>query len=176
MATIFSHAVVGYTIAKLTNQPQKSTKLPLIAAVCAMLPDADVITFSYGIAYESYWGHRGFSHSVLFALLIGLFYFLVVCKSQKHLLVSGVVIFAATLSHGLIDACTDGGLGVGFAIPFWGERYFFPFTPLRVSPIGVRFFSHYGFTVLKSEFLYLVVPCLSLLSIKYVFNKMKSKL
>jgi hypothetical protein len=45
--------------------------------------------------------------------------------------------FLATASHGLLDAMTDGGLGVAFFSPFDKHRYFFPWTPIRVSPIGL---------------------------------------
>jgi len=54
--------------------------------------------------------------------------------------------FLATASHGLLDAMTDGGLGVAFFVPFDKHRYFLPWTPIRVSPIGVgRFFTDRGF-------------------------------
>ena len=46
-------------------------------------------------------------------------------------------LFLCTMSHALLDALTDGGLGVAFFSPFSNERYFFPWTPIRVS----RFFS-----------------------------------
>jgi inner membrane protein len=29
----------------------------------------DVITFAFGIPHEHFWGHRGFSHSLVFALI-----------------------------------------------------------------------------------------------------------
>ena len=44
----------------------------------------------------------------------------------------------STLSHPLLDALTDGALGVGFFAPFSNRRYFFPFRPIKVSPIGLH--------------------------------------
>jgi inner membrane protein len=44
-------------------------------------------------------------------------------------------------SHGILDAMTDGGLGVAFFSPFDDTRCFFPFRPIKVSPIGLSFFS-----------------------------------
>jgi inner membrane protein len=68
-------------------------------------------------------------------------------------------IFVATASHGVLDAFTDGGLGVAFFAPFDGTRYFFPVRPIRVSPIGVaRFFSRTGMEVLSSEMIWVWIP------------------
>lgn len=54
---------------------------------------------------------------------------------------------------------TDGGLGVAFFSPFDDTRYFLPWTPIRVSPIGMeRFFSGRGLAVLQSELLWIWLP------------------
>ena len=69
MASIFGHGVVGFTITKLIDN--KQTKWLLLAAIfSAILPDFDVIAFKLGIAYQHPLGHRGFTHSILFALLL----------------------------------------------------------------------------------------------------------
>jgi len=65
----------------------------------------------------------------------------------------------ATASRGFLDAMTDGGLGVAFFSPFDNHRYFFPWRPIRVSPIGIgRFFSPRGLDVLQSELLWIWLP------------------
>jgi len=70
-----------------------------------------------------------------------------------------VYFFLATASHGFLDAMTDGGLGVAFFSPFDNHRFFLPWTPIRVSPIGVgRFFTDRGLAVLQSELLWICVP------------------
>jgi inner membrane protein len=54
---------------------------------------------------------------------------------------------------------TDGGLGVAFFSPLGNQRHFLPWTPIRVSPIGVgRFFSERGLAVLQSELLWIWLP------------------
>ena len=69
----------------------------------------------------------------------------------------------ATASHGVLDALTDGGLGVAFFSPFDNTRYFFPWRPLEVSPISItRFFSEGGGEVLRSEFKFVWLPLSSL--------------
>ncbi len=45
---------------------------------------------------------------------------------------------AAMASHGMLDAFTDGGLGIAFLSPFDPARYFAPFRPIAVVPIGLR--------------------------------------
>ncbi len=69
-------------------------------------------------------------------------------------------LFLATLSHGIMDALTTGGLGVAFFAPFDNTRYFFPFHPIRVTPLepGVVM-GPAGIAVLKSEALWVGLPC-----------------
>jgi inner membrane protein len=70
-----------------------------------------------------------------------------------------VYFLVATASHGLLDAMTDGGLGVAFFSPFDNHRYFLPWRPIHVSPIGVgRFFSERGLAVLQTELLWIWLP------------------
>ena len=66
--------------------------------------------------------------------------------------------FVVTASHGILDAMTDGGLGVAFFAPFDDTRYFFPFRPIKVSPIGLSFFSDRGLDVIGSELLWVWIP------------------
>src|SRR5205823_12908227 len=67
--------------------------------------------------------------------------------------------FAVTAAHPILDAMTNGGLGVAFFAPFENSRYFLPWRPVEVSPIGVRaFFTARGLAVLHSEFLWIWIP------------------
>jgi hypothetical protein len=72
--------------------------------------------------------------------------------------VDWIYFFIAAASHGVLDAFTDGGLGVAFFSPFDTRRYFFPVTPISVSPVGVSFFSVHGLFVLLSELVWLWLP------------------
>jgi inner membrane protein len=57
---------------------------------------------------------------------------------------------------------TNGGLGIAFFCPLSNNRYFFPFRPIQVSPIGITsFFSEWGFRVLVSEAVWILVPALT---------------
>jgi inner membrane protein len=71
--------------------------------------------------------------------------------------------FLCTASHGVLDALTDGGLGVAFFSPFDTTRYFFSVRPVLVSPIGIsQFFSPYGIRVLASEVMWIWLPSCAL--------------
>jgi inner membrane protein len=42
----------------------------MIGVACSILPDIDVLGFRLGIRYGDFWGHRGFTHSFLFAAIL----------------------------------------------------------------------------------------------------------
>jgi inner membrane protein len=64
-------------------------------------------------------------------------------------------------SHGLLDAFTNGGLGIALLSPFNDTRYFFPWSPIMVSPIGVEaFVSKWGLMVIKTEMIWIWLPSL----------------
>jgi inner membrane protein len=85
-------------------------------------------------------------------------------------------LFLACVSHGILDAMTNGGLGVAFFSPFSNARYFFPFQPIEVSPIGVgRFFSESGLLVLRSEAKWLWLPSMVVFIIAFLFRRFKER-
>jgi inner membrane protein len=68
-------------------------------------------------------------------------------------------ISAVTASHGLLDAFTDGGLGVALVSPLTNARFFFPWRPIVVSPISILgFFEQRSVAVLRSELLWVWLP------------------
>ena len=70
MPTIFSHALTA-TAAAQWWPGRLPPRFWTWTAVCAMLPDLDVIAFFFGIPYGDMFGHRGFTHSFFFAALVG---------------------------------------------------------------------------------------------------------
>jgi hypothetical protein len=92
--------------------------------------------FPLGIRHEGMFGHRGLSHSLVFALVVSLIVsFLALPRIPQRwtrfLLLC--YFFVVTASHGILDAMTDGGLGVAFFAPFDDTRYLFPFRPIKVT-------------------------------------------
>ena len=91
-----------------------------------------------------------------------------------------IYFFILTASHGVLDALTSGGLGIALFAPFDNTRYFFPYTPIKVSPIGVAaFFSDWGKRVMISEILWVWLPAIFILivslSAKIVMKKTRIK-
>src|ERR1700751_1253162 len=154
MASIFSHGIAAFALGKITILKKQPWKLWIMGIICSMIPDADTIGFRFGIPYKSMWGHRGFSHSIVFAILLALLILFLFYRDIKPFKKEWYLLlfyfFLATISHPILDAMTNGGLGVAFFAPFNNTRYFFPWTPIRVSPIGVgRFFGARGVAILR---------------------------
>ena len=123
----------------------------------AILPDADVIGFRFGIEYAHEWGHRGASHSLAFAALCaGL---VAVLWKEARSWIGFAFLTLSMASHGLLDTLTNGGLGAALFWPFDNARIFAPETPVRVSPIGRNFFSMRGVETLLSELRWIWLPC-----------------
>jgi inner membrane protein len=163
MPTIFSHPAVALGLAPWFRRVPKS--LVAIAAVCSAVPDADVAAFGFGIPYEHPFGHRGFTHSLVFAALFAAFVtfsYLRLARSELPFRVAFPFVFLVIASHGVLDAMTTGGRGVGFLIPFSNRRFFFPFRPIRVSPIGAQDFLERAGPVLRSEILWVWIPFIGL--------------
>jgi inner membrane protein len=91
-------------------------------------------------------------------------------------LVAAMGLFMSTISHGVLDAMTTGGLGVAFLSPFSNERFFFEWRVIQVSPIGVSsFFSEWGVRVLSSELVYVWFPCALIAAVGFGFRKLTGK-
>jgi inner membrane protein len=63
----------------------------------------------------------------------------------------GGVAAAVLVSHPLLDTLTDGGLGCALFWPFDTQRYFAPWNPIPVAPIGRALFSRVGPFVMLTE-------------------------
>lgn len=164
MPSVFTHAVAGAAIGAIYPKGALPKHAWAIGALCAVLPDLDVVAFQLGIPYGHVFGHRGFSHCIVFALLVGACVTLpagFLRKRQFPLFALFSLGFVAAAFHGILDAMTDGGLGVAFLSPFSDERYFLPFRPIIASPLSLRrFFGSAGMRVMTSEFLWVWVPSL----------------
>ncbi len=159
MASLVSHGLVALTFGKIAFHNDAPPRLWTIAVVSSILPDLDVVGFGFGIRYGDLLGHRGFTHSLLFALIWSLLIVRFASAKAERPWKLRLFFFLVTASHGFLDAMTDGGLGVAFFSPFDTTRYFFPWRPVHVSPIGlVPFLSTRGLEVLLSEVVWIWGP------------------
>lgn len=158
MASAFSHIVAPLVVGGPFRN-KVGWRLLILGMILSVAPDADSIAFQFGIPYASPWGHRGFTHSIVFALICAFVFSLMNGFFKSSRVTIFVFSFLSMVSHGLLDALTNGGLGVAFFWPMDSDRYFLPWRVIEVSPISVsRFFSDKGIAVLKSEFLYIWLP------------------
>ena len=159
MPTIISHPAVPLALALGLGRSVVSTRLAQAGVVASILPDLDVLAFRLGISYEDALGHRGFTHSLLFAVAMALAVACAYRVLDTTFSRAFWFVLLATASHGILDSFTNGGLGVAFLWPFWDERYFAPLQMIEVSPIGIAFFSERGARVLLSELAWVWTPC-----------------
>ena len=174
MASAFGHAFTAYAISNSIAKRNEVLTVYITSIILSVLPDLDVISFSFGIPYSSAYGHRGFTHSIVFSIIIAtiivLIFKLIKKKPFNYNLL--IVFFLSSISHSILDMFTNGGLGVALLWPFSEKRYFASIRPIQVSPIGIsNFFSEWGVRVLLSEAIYIGIPGLSLILGSYLKRK-----
>ena len=182
MASIFTHCVVAGSLSQISPKLEKKDrrKFIFLLLLISVVPDLDVIGLAYGIPYQHPLGHRGLTHSFFFSFLMALFACFFLVKTEQRFTIVWwwllLVLFVSASSHGVLDAMTDGGLGVGFFIPFSQERYFLDWRPIKVSPIGVtEFFAYRAWLILKSEIIFIWIPVLSVAFILGIVRRLVNR-
>jgi inner membrane protein len=156
LATGITHIVVAGVAGKAFTRGRVTPRFWIATTACSLIPDLDVIGFWFGVRYADFLGHRGFFHSILFALLVAVFFGLVFFRKtgilSRRWLLYVTCFFLVGASHGILDAMTDGGLGVALFSPFDDTRYFLAWRPIKVAPIGIgAIFSRWGMQSIWSE-------------------------
>jgi len=147
-----AHVIVGCGGGRALRPRERLPWRPMLAlSALSMLPDLDVVGFKFGVPYAAPFGHRGATHSLLFAIVAA---FIATFLARREGERSSRLLFIAlvvAVSHPLLDALTDGGLGVSLLWPISTHRFFFPWTPIPVAPIGARMLTARGLRVLLYE-------------------------
>ncbi len=179
MPSAFAHAAVAVAVGSAYPRSRLSPRMWLLGAACSAAPDLDSLAFRFGIPYSHTFGHRGFFHSLTFALVLsvaagGIASRIAGGRSRALWLTSYLLL--VTGLHGVLDMFTDGGLGIAILSPFSNERFFAPFRPIAVSPISPRaFFTSRGLHVVTSELLWIGVPCAVLAAVAYLVRKRSAR-
>jgi inner membrane protein len=149
------HVAVGMAFGRAYSKDAAIARKAAIAfSVISLWPDIDAIGFVFGIDYGNQLGHRGLTHSLALALLVGLGCY--AFASRRGLIVGRTAIFGTVVaaSHGLLDTMTyGGGLGCALLWPLTDARFWAP-SVLRVipiSPIGLALLSTRGLKVMLTE-------------------------
>lgn len=178
MPSVITHSVVGGFFGFLCQSCDRTWRFWLLSILCPVLPDADMIMFKFDVPYHHILGHRGLSHSFTLAFLLALLITITVYRAGEihasHFWKIQLYFFSLIASHPLLDAFTDGGLGVAFFAPFDNTRYFFPIRPIHVAPLSVsRFFSEPSKQVLLSEMQWVWLPGLGVVLTTKLFVWLK---
>ena len=176
MPTFVTHAVTGLCAGKTVFSRKLPVRFWILSMILPAVPDLDVIGMVMGIPYAHFFGHRGFFHSPFFALLVGVAVTCIWFREEKAFSKRwwqlAAYFFLVTASHGILDAFTSGGLGIALLSPFSNQRFFAPWTPIQVSPIGFRhFFSPWGLRVMISEFVIVWIPSIAVATMAYMIRK-----
>lgn len=159
MATPLSHLAVPLALGVALGPDLVPPGLLGLAVICALLPDVDALGLWLGIPYEHPFGHRGFTHSLPFAVALAAAGTFVAPAPGADPGVAFGVLAASAASHGLLDGMTDGGLGIAFFSPFSHRRHFLPWRVIEVSPLRPSaLFSRRGLRVLRSELRWIWLP------------------
>jgi inner membrane protein len=172
MPTVISHVAAPLAIG--LGLGRRSVPVPLLVAgvIASAMPDLDVLAFRFGIPYANEFGHRGASHSLAFAVLLGVIAAALAPRLRASRLSALLLVGASSASHGLLDMLTNGGRGVALWWPLSQERYFFPVRVIEVSPLSVhRLMTGHGLGVLQSELLWVWLPAIVLLAVLRVCRR-----
>lgn len=154
MASI-GHIAVGMAAARIYGRGASTQRAVFVSmlvwSALAFLPDADVLGFSFGIRYADPWGHRGATHSFAFALALAMAIGLCAPLLRVRPMRTAAFVAVVISSHAILDTLTDGGLGIALWWPFDNHRYFAPWNPIPVAPMGLGFFSRRGLSVALTE-------------------------
>jgi len=169
LPTTTTHAILAATAAKAFGEQDKTLRLWCVTIALSLLPDADTLGFLLGVPYGDSLGHRGFFHSPSFSLVLGIFCATAFFSHHRPLSRTWwkyvAFFFVVGASHGVLDAFTDGGFGVALLAPFSDARYFSPWRPIPVAPIGFgAAFSGWGGRVIGWEIVHLWVPAFAALA------------
>jgi inner membrane protein len=176
MPTLFSHPAVPIALGLAAGSKVIPPRLLLAGVVASVVPDLDVLSFRLDINYGSDMGHRGFTHSLVFALLLATLAAIWSHRLKARKSTAFLFILLATASHGLLDMITNGGKGVAFLWPFTSERFFFPAQVIAVAPLSVkRLFSPAGLPVLVTELQWVWLPSLLLVAAFYLERRLNSR-
>ncbi len=127
-----AHGLIGASVVVLMRDGfswRRDRRAVLLGATLATLPDLDLF-FSWILGYGLKW-HGSFSHSILFAMIVGS---VVVALMRKGETRDILVYTTATLSHGVLDVITKKEFG--------GSQLLWPFSPYRYR---LSLFSYFEF-------------------------------
>ncbi len=155
MAT-YLHFAPALALAVAVGPKHVPWRLALVGMLCGVLPDADFISvWLHWDAYSGPYGHRGFTHSLGFALLLGLVGALFAARGARWS--TAVYVSLCTASHPLLDGLFDRGICNAWLWPLDAMRQCLPWRPIPMRGVGL-----FGWARWWHELVWIGLPCLLL--------------
>ncbi|GAA6143452.1 metal-dependent hydrolase [Hydrogenophaga sp. 5NK40-0174] len=148
---VFLHFAPAIGLAATVGKRIISPRLMLAGAACAVLPDVDFLVMKLGgFPYGHIYGHRGFTHSIGFAVLLAVLAWLWAVPWRRQAqqtrklrwadrAIAASFILLCTLSHPLLDNLINAGICTAWFWPLDDARTCLPWRPISVS--GMRMFT-----------------------------------
>jgi inner membrane protein len=170
MATAYSHAIVGIGIAQIYTPQRGRWVYWALAGLLAIFPDIDVLSMA---AYGAILGHRGITHTLVFALWLGFLTASLTFKPFRgNLWALTAVFFLATASHGLLDAVTRGGEAIPFFWPATQQRYG-NWGPIPVADIALELPDPRRSRSIRSEMVWVWAPTVAFIVGVFVWRRVR---
>lgn len=159
MASVLAHAAVPLIARRAFDFPRPlGRKLDVLAVLCAIWPDLDYATLAFEVRPNELLGHRGLTHSLFVAVLVGLAASLAFRGARAWRTIALFLVGAAA-SHGLVDAMTTGDVGVALFAPLESGRHMLPLKLVATCPGGLdEWLGFWGLLTIANELLYIVLP------------------
>lgn len=145
------HVAVGLAAGRLAA-PRDTRVTPWMAlfAVLGLLPNIDLLGTFLGHPFPWPFGHRGATHSLMFAAATALAVALATHRRGRFAMVF-LAALAVAVSHPCLDMLTHGGRGIMLLWPASTERFRWPWTPLPAVPVGLRLLFSRGLSTMALE-------------------------
>jgi inner membrane protein len=155
MPTVYTHAMVGVSLAYLGLSRRTSWVYWLLAASLPVIADLDTLSTT---SNSSIWGHRGFTHSLIFALGLGLTAAVLAGWYLRLGFWRSAALFSAiAASHALLDLFTTAGNGIALWWPISDARAG-PWGPIPVADIGFDWPNPVRSPAIRKELLWVWLP------------------
>ena len=162
MPSLLGHAVAGLAITSAFHGSKVPRRTWALAVFCAVAPDLDWFVSLLNLHRGHALNHRGAAHSLFAAMVLAAVVFLMGFRRDQRRAAVWLCLTVAALSHGLLDACTAGGVGVALFMPFSDTRWACLWQPGWVAPLPVgREHVHTFLDSLWNEAFWIGLPALA---------------
>jgi len=154
-----THALVPLAAAVAFARKPVPWALLVVAAAAAAAPDLDTIAHRIlRLPLTSVYAHRGFTHSLFFAIAVGCLASIFHRRLGARPLTVAVVVGASMASHGILDMMAKPGLPVAYLWPLTSDRLSADWRPIHAPEVQWAHLATELLPRLWSELWQLILP------------------